>query len=59
MTYYRHHNIRGSGVCLTLVEFWFYEPGEEKAVCLKGSGNVIEHHMKKGFIVDYFQAFLL
>lgn len=58
MAYYRHHNIRGRGVCLTLVEFWFYEPGEEKAVCLKGSANVMARHVEKAFIVDYFWAFL-
>lgn len=52
MTYYRHQNICGRGVCLTPVEFWFSEPGEEKAVYLKGFENVTGRHMKRVFILN-------
>lgn len=52
MTYYRHHNIRRRGVCLSLE---FSGPGEEKDVYLKGFENVIERHMRKSL---YFKLFL-
>lgn len=56
MTYFRDHNICGKGVCLTLMEFWFSGPGEEREVYLKGFENVTDRHMKRSISFKLFLA---
>lgn len=59
MTYYRHHNTLERGACLTLMEFWFPEPGAEEEVYQKVLENVKEHHIKKAFMCVFCLKLIL